>query len=230
MMAKNSSRPELSRDAIVERALEIGDAETLDAVTIRRLGQEFGVTPMALYWHVKNKDELLDAMGDALFAALVVEASDDEAWDVQLRAIVQGLVQALRRHPGSRELAYRRIMQCAVGLQLTERTLRLLRRAGFAPRQAADIAMHALQLAVMLVQSEPGAEAGWTEDDAATRIAEKRAAVEQLPADDFPYLRELAQYMFDCDDPDAFYDFNIDLFIAGARSTLTAGETAESPA
>ena len=33
-------------------------------MTIRRIAQEFGVTPMALYWHVKNKDELLAAMGD----------------------------------------------------------------------------------------------------------------------------------------------------------------------
>ena len=37
-------------------------------MSIRRLGQEFGVTPMALYWHVQNKDELLAAMGDRIFA------------------------------------------------------------------------------------------------------------------------------------------------------------------
>src|SRR5947209_6448913 len=117
-MAKN----DLSREAIVERALDIADAETLDAVTIRRLGQEFGVTPMALYWHVANKDELLDAMGDALFAALEVDAPDDADWDVQIEAIVHALVMALRRHPGSRELAFRRIMQCPAGLALTERT------------------------------------------------------------------------------------------------------------
>src|SRR5437764_9976484 len=101
------AKSDLSRHAIVERALDIADAETLDAVTIRRLGQEFGVTPMALYWHVANKDELLDAMGDALFAGLEVDASPDADWDVQLRSIVQGLVGALRRHPGSRELAVR---------------------------------------------------------------------------------------------------------------------------
>src|SRR5947209_8137162 len=101
------ARSDLSRTAIVERALEIADAESLDAVTIRRLGQEFGVTPMALYWHVKNKDELLDAMGDRLYESMEYDAGPDAPWSEQLRAVVRALVEALRRHPGSRELAYR---------------------------------------------------------------------------------------------------------------------------
>src|SRR3982750_4803148 len=156
------AKADLSRDAIVERALELADAETLDAVTIRRLGQEFGVTPMALYWHVKNKEELLDAMGDRLFAGLRFEA--DGSWDERLAVVVRELVERLRRHPGSRELAYRRILGCPEGLAVTEYTLRLLRKAGFPRRQTADIATHALQTAVMLVSAEPGAEPGYSAD------------------------------------------------------------------
>src|SRR3954469_751905 len=221
---------DLSRDAIVERALAIADAETLDAVTIRRLGQEFGVTPMALYWHVKNKDELLDAMGDALFADLHYGTGTDASWGEQLEAVVRALIGALRRHPGSRELAFRRVMACAEGRGVAEYTLRVLREAGFTRRQTADIATHALQTAVMLVSAEPGAEPGYSADEAAERTAAKRAAVEQLPADDFPFLREMAADMFDCNDPDGFYDFNIHLFVAGARVTLAESVTAESPA
>jgi AcrR family transcriptional regulator len=234
-MAKNSSgRVDLSRAAIVERALAIADAETLEAVSIRRLGQEFGVTPMALYWHVKNKDELLDAMGDALFDGLdeVVRANADAEWDTQLAAVVRGLVMVLRRHPGSRELAYRRILVCPAGLQVTEQTLRALRTAGFTRRQTADIATHALQTAVMLVSAEPGAEPGYSADETAERLAAKRVGLEQLPADDFPYLREMAPDMLGCDDPDLFYDFNIDLFLDGARATLARQldrQTAQSP-
>src|SRR5580704_14285830 len=66
-MTKTATKSELSRLAIVDRALEIADAEGRDAITIRRLAQDFGVTPMALYWHVANKDELLAAMGDRFF-------------------------------------------------------------------------------------------------------------------------------------------------------------------
>src|ERR1700742_1195952 len=122
-MAKSTKKDELSRDAVVDRALAVADAEGLDAVTIRRLGQEFGVTPMALYWHVKNKDELLDAMGDQLFAAMDYATAADAAWDTPLSAVVRALVDALRAHPGSRELAYRRVFQCAEGLAIAEYTL-----------------------------------------------------------------------------------------------------------
>src|SRR5690348_12640763 len=48
----------LSKAAVAERALRLGDEEGVEAVTIRRLAQELGVTPMALYWHFKNKDDL----------------------------------------------------------------------------------------------------------------------------------------------------------------------------
>lgn len=222
------AKADLSRDAIVERALAIADAETLDAVTIRRLGQEFGVTPMALYWHVKNKDELLDAMGDALFGDLDYDAGPDASWVDQLAAVVRALIAALRRHPGSRELAYRRIMACPAGQEITEFTLRLLREAGFTRRQTADIAVHALQTAVMLVSSEPGAEPGYSAEETAARLAAKRAAIEQLPPDRFPYIRELAPDMFDCDDPEGFYEFNVHLFVAGVQATRAGAEAAQS--
>jgi len=221
---------DLTRDAIVERALAIADAETLDAVTIRRLGQKFGVTPMALYWHVKNKDELLDAMGDALFADLDYDAGPDALWPDQLGAVVRALITALRRHPGSRELAYRRVMACPEGLRIAEHTLRLLREAGFAPRETANIATHALQTAVMLVSTEPGSEPGYSAEESAARIAAKRAAIERLPADDFPYIRAMAADMFACDDPEQFYDFNVHLFVSGARATLAELQAAQSPA
>src|ERR1700704_1331822 len=78
-----ATKSDLSRSAIVERALSVMDAEGPDAVTIRRIAQEFGVTPMALYWHVANKDELLAAMGDALLADVVPPPATG-SWSTQL--------------------------------------------------------------------------------------------------------------------------------------------------
>ena len=56
--AQARGRPGLSREAVVARALEIGTAEGLEAVSLRRLAQELGVTPMALYRHVRDKQDL----------------------------------------------------------------------------------------------------------------------------------------------------------------------------
>ena len=58
-------RPGLTRDAVVARALEIGTAEGLEAVSLRRLSREFGVTSMALYRHVRYKQDLINAMTEA---------------------------------------------------------------------------------------------------------------------------------------------------------------------
>src|SRR5215469_5319588 len=57
--AREMDRVRLSRAAVVERALALSDADGLEAVTIRRLATELGVSPMALYWHFRTKDELL---------------------------------------------------------------------------------------------------------------------------------------------------------------------------
>ena len=58
-------RPGLTREAVVARALEIGTAEGLEAVSLRRLAREFGVTSMALYRHVRDKQDLVNAMTEA---------------------------------------------------------------------------------------------------------------------------------------------------------------------
>lgn len=60
------SRPALSTDLIVDAAAELADAEGLGAVTMARLGKALGVTSMALYRHVANKDELLVLLADRI--------------------------------------------------------------------------------------------------------------------------------------------------------------------
>ena len=94
-----AGRAELTRDGIVDRAVAIADADGLDAVSIRRVAQEFGVTPMALYWHVQNKDELLAAMGDRLYADLDLPHDPSRPWDERLHELMVAVVAGLRRHP-----------------------------------------------------------------------------------------------------------------------------------
>jgi AcrR family transcriptional regulator len=69
-MAKRSTdapRERLRRDAIVSGAIALADREGLEAVTIRRLAQDHGVTPMALYWHFREKDELYGGIAEYLY-------------------------------------------------------------------------------------------------------------------------------------------------------------------
>jgi TetR/AcrR family transcriptional regulator, tetracycline repressor protein len=213
---RSGSAPELSRQALVDHALDVADREGLDAVAIRRIANDFGVTPMALYWHVRNKDELLDAMGDRIFEALDIPAADGD-WLGQVRAAVVSLVDALRRHPGSVDLAMPRVLASPSGQALAERTLGALRGAGFSVREASDLARQALLTAIILVGGRPGAEVDTPEPERDAKIQAKRTAVAGLPAEQFPNLIACAEALTDCDDEDQYYGGGIDLYVAGVK-------------
>jgi TetR/AcrR family tetracycline transcriptional repressor len=215
MARTTAAKAELSRSTIVERALAIADTEGMGAVTIRRVAQEFGVTPMALYWHVSNKDELLAAMGEEFFADLDVPVQHH--WLEDLRAILEALVASLRRHPASAPLAAQRVMTCEAGLTLAERTFALLLAAGFNQTQASDIGRTALQTAVMLVTSEAGSELDVPAEQREAHMLAKRAELAKLPADRFPSVRACLDSITNCEDEQAYYDFGIDLFISGVE-------------
>jgi TetR/AcrR family tetracycline transcriptional repressor len=209
----------------VERALTVMDTEGADAITIRRIAQEFAVTPMALYWHVANKDELLAAMGDALLAGVRPPPATGP-WHVQLRGVVDALITELSRHPAAAELALPRMLMTEPGLRLAEFTLTLLQRAGFTRDQAADLARMGAQTAMMLVTQLPGSEsqAAMAERDALQ--AQKRAHLESLPADVYPHVRDAAEVLTDCDDESAYYGFGVDLYIEGAQALLRRSKRA----
>jgi len=100
----DTQRPRLSKAAVVGRAISLADAEGVDALTIRRLAQVLGVTPMALYWHFRNKDELLNGLSDQFWSEIDTDVDQDATWPDQLRALLDSLVQVLRTHPSASEL------------------------------------------------------------------------------------------------------------------------------
>jgi len=219
--ARAEAGPALSREAVIDRALDLADREGLAAVSIRRLAQDFDVTPMALYWHVKNKDELLSAMGERIVE--VVDAPDlpTEGGLDRLRPLLERLVDALHRHPGSTELVRGTILRTATGRQLAEQALTILAEAGFDRQRRADLARAALQSVVMLVVGAPGAETDVPEQDRQTMRDRKRAELAALPVDRFPHLVECAGPLTECEDPTAYYADGIDLFLAGVAALAT---------
>jgi TetR/AcrR family tetracycline transcriptional repressor len=213
--AQTTKKDELSRDAIVDRAVAMADLEGLEAVSIRRLGQQFGVTPMALYWHVQNKDELLAAMGDRIFADLALPRDRTQPWDERLRGLMVALVAGLRRHPALLPLAFQRVTAGPDGLELTETALQILRDGGFSSRDAAGIAVHALRTAIGLIAGEPGTDEGRADPAQLEHQAAKRARIELLPPGLYPRLLESADDLFACKDRIEYDELGIDLFISG---------------
>jgi AcrR family transcriptional regulator len=71
----------LTRDTVVTAAIALADEEGLEAVSLRRLGERLGVSAMAPYRHVRDKDDLLDAMADELYGRLELPDPASGWWD-----------------------------------------------------------------------------------------------------------------------------------------------------
>ena len=213
---------ELTRESVIEVALNQADELGIDNVTIRGLAQHFGVTPMALYWHVKNKDELLEAMGDQVFSGIEIPAEDGRPWDEIYRQLLEQLLTALRTHPGAVDLVGSRVLHNEKGLDLTERALSLLRSAGLSVQASADIARASLQTMMMLVAVQPGAEHGFPQSEWDDLKARKKAGLAALPADRYPLLLESASALIDCEDDLVYFNSGIDLFLSGVRAQVAA--------
>jgi TetR/AcrR family tetracycline transcriptional repressor len=210
-----ADRKHLTRGVVVERALVLSDSGGLGIVTIRRLAGDLGVTPMALYWHFRNKDELLDAMMDRIFSEVDPTLDESATWLEQFRELMDSLAGVLRVHPGTAPLFATRTNSSESSLRLTEAALDTLRRGGFSPTEATQVSRHALSTVVNLVTGEPGFIA--PEDSGELSDARRRARVflEALPPDRYPRLVEAAAPLSAREDPEAYYEFGLDLLLAG---------------
>jgi TetR/AcrR family tetracycline transcriptional repressor len=216
---QETERPRLSKAAVVERGLAIGDAEGLEAVTIRRLAADLGVTPMALYWHFRNKDELLAGLADRVWSEIDINVDAAAAWPDQLRGLLESLVQVLRGHPAATGLLLEGEKRTSDAAQAAiEVTLEVLHQGGLNPEYAASIARSALFTGIMLVMSEPGKEPGMSPAEQAEHARQMRVRLALLPPDRFPRTIEAAGPLTACDDPEFHYRFGIDMFIAGVRA------------
>lgn len=113
----------------------MADATGLDGVSLRKLAATFGVTPMALYRHVSDKDHLLDLMAGRLLDELDVGTEGEAPWQDELRRLGQSFLALVAAHPAAPFLLARPF-DSRGARRVTVKLLGILDRAGFAPRDA----------------------------------------------------------------------------------------------
>jgi len=215
--------------------LRQGDADGLEALTIRRIAHDLGVTPMALYWHFKNKDELLAGVAEHVMADVTPEFDPADPWNARLRKMVEALIRVLRRHPSARGVFMQvEKSQMTSFTRATETALGLLSTAGFTLSEGFRIASYLLDGALALVDEEPGCPHYMTPQQGAEWRRQKWLALESLPVDTFPRMVEFSKTFETEPDVDEFYAFGVDLLMAGveamaakkAQSSATPSSTA----
>ena len=211
------TKERLSRETLAAGALALADREGIEAVTIRRLATDNSVTPMALYWHFKDKDAVLDGIAEQIYASVVLPEPTEQPWDVQLRAVLQAVLAAIRPHPLAADLLAPRVMKSEAGLILAERVIGMLRNAGFSAQDATQTASFLLCSIVTLVTSEPGRHAPGSDEVQDDLQRTKRAQLDSLSPKQFPFLRESTRFFLECDDEESYFAGGMDFLIAGVR-------------
>jgi AcrR family transcriptional regulator len=131
-----TTRPRLSRERVLQAAIAHADASGLEALTMRQLAEELEVAPMALYRHVANKDDLVDAMVDVVFTEIGVPSGGDD-WKTSMRRRAVAVRDALSRHGWAIGLMESRRRPGPANLRHHDAVIGRLRAAGFTIEMAA---------------------------------------------------------------------------------------------
>jgi AcrR family transcriptional regulator len=219
----SAARRSLTRDEIVEKALRLARRVGLNGLSMRLLGDELGVWPMAVYHHVPNKEALVSLVADTALAELDFPEMDrlaaPESVEDWLTASV-AQTRAARRlflgYPGLAEfiLSHR---PTPSGLRIAEMQLTGLRKLGATAEEAAKIYLTTTAWALTLVQSETLQRSGSASGGSgrAVRLAELTGA----PTDRYPALTEAAAH-FAAIDAEARFEYGMSCVVGGLRIEL----------
>src|ERR1700709_2707466 len=132
MAAQPPPRLPLSRERILESALALADESGIEALTMRKLGQELGYEAMSLYNHVANKDDLLNGVLDLVLAEIEFPTAAGD-WDADIRRGAVSVHDALQRHQWACPLLMVPGRIRPARLQFMDALLARLREVGFSP-------------------------------------------------------------------------------------------------
>ncbi|MFK0258755.1 TetR/AcrR family transcriptional regulator C-terminal domain-containing protein [Streptomyces sp. NPDC090445] len=93
------ARETLTKDQIIRTAIELLDEEGLEGLNMRSLGKRLGAAATAVYWHVKNKDDLVLLVGDQVWDEIELPDLDAVDWRTAATRMALSLHAMLTRHP-----------------------------------------------------------------------------------------------------------------------------------
>ena len=206
----------LSRQRVLQAALEFVDAHGLAALSMHKLGDELGVRGMSLYSHVDSKDTLLDGIVTIMWEELDIPPAGSTDWRGALTTLARGLRSLIHRHPHAAPLLISRPIMSTYHLEVLDAHLRVLRDGGFTDERALEllrtVEAYALGFALLEV-SYLAPQPARDEDD----LARFRRIAAMAPADTPDHLLRLAiQYCGGCDMNHQF-DLGVDLMLRGVE-------------
>jgi AcrR family transcriptional regulator len=226
--AEAGRREPITQEAIVETALRLLDRDGLDALSMRRVADELGTGAASLYWHVADKDELLDLIFDRVIGEHDLPDPDPEHWTEQVKDVARQTRAAIARHRDIVRISIGRFPVGPNALRFSERLLAIL-RAGDLPDRLAVTATHLLMIVVNGFAVE---EAGATQPGKGGPASQEMAAMvsdyyASLPPDRFPNLVAVASELTTAD-MDERFELLLDLLVAGLATRSSSAPAANA--
>jgi AcrR family transcriptional regulator len=212
-------RAPLSRARVIRVAIDLADRNGLDALSMRKLGQELKVDAMALYRHVQGKDDLFDGIVEVIVGEIERTEAPD-VWKVALRSQVMAARRVMLRHPWARRVLEERGTGGAAVIGYVEVVLGILGDGGFSI-DLAHHALHVLDSRIFGFNQDLFDDSGRAEPppDVAAMFGPAMAAR-------YPRVTELAMSVSHegvlgrCDD-DVEFAFGLDLILDGLEQRLS---------
>ncbi|MEU9143957.1 TetR/AcrR family transcriptional regulator [Streptomyces sp. NPDC048349] len=217
-------RAPLSRDRVLAAAVALADDIGIEALSMRKLAQELGVVPMALYKHVANKEQLLNGMVDVVVGGIDPPAPGAD-WKSAVRQRILSARRALLAHSWAAQVIQSRTSPTPVVLAYMDSVIGMFRTGGFSVDLTHHV-MHALGSRMLgfaqeLFDATPGPA-----PDASTTTPPEATGL-------YPYVTELAAAVAHegdsvvgggCDDQFEF-EFALDLLLDGFERLRRQGWT-----
>ena len=212
----------LSRERVLAAAMELADREGIDALSMRRLGQELGVEAMSLYNHVASKEDLLDGMVDVLMGEIGLPSAEGE-WKSAMRRTILSARRVMLRHPWASAVITSRKQASPVTMKYMDSLGGIFRAGGF----SVDLMHHAFH--VLGARAMGFSQELYDDGDAADNPEMAAVMAAQL-RDEYPHITEIIdQITHDeasvvgsgCDDQFEF-EFALDLILDGLEQKRAA--------
>jgi AcrR family transcriptional regulator len=216
-MAQRATAPRripLSKDRVLRAAVALADKEGIESLSMRRLAEELGVVPMALYKHVANKDQLLDGLIDVVVGEIDPPISGAD-WKSAIRNRILSARRALLRHPWASQVIESRTNPTPLVMKYMDSMIGMFMAGGFSLDLTHHV-MHAMGSRLLGFSQE-------LFNDSATMDPQVLAAMQRQLAGVYPNIVNLTMAVYHdegsvvgpgCDDQFEF-EFALDLLLDG---------------
>lgn len=183
----SDARVPLSKERVMRTAVLLADEKGVGSLSMRKLAERLGVEAMSLYYHVANKDEILDGMVDVVFSEIDLP-TEEKDWRKAMRQRATSARDALLRHPWAIGLMESRRRPGPATLRHHDAVLGMIRKAGF----SLEMTAHAYSAIDTYIYGFALQELSLPFDTTKVPVEEMAAFFQHMPAGEYPHLTEFA--------------------------------------